>query len=173
MKGGVVEGTGRVCEEFSAGVLWALHCQGYVRCWYFHLATTPLMSSKSICSQCHTVMLFCLVVDPVAEYHGISVRFEYSCGKEQGPLPFGEVGLANSLDIMVFKSGCKFGLYEYFKKLILQCVLVDHNKEWGRHILLPAVHLLKYLLMWLSVPFAEAASRVSCSKHSPILSKGF
>ncbi|XWS39670.1 hypothetical protein CRYUN_Cryun18bG0074700 [Craigia yunnanensis] len=62
------------------------------------------------------------------------------------------------------QGGCKFGLYEYFKWLYSN-VLVDQT---GLPYSFSAVHLLRYLLMWISV-FSKPLKFVF--RHSPILQR--
>ncbi|KAL7237246.1 hypothetical protein ACSBR2_003521 [Camellia fascicularis] len=114
MKGGVVEGTGRVCEEFSAGYYGLCTVGGMFSAGTSHLATTPF-----------DVLKVNMQVNPV-KYHGISSGLS-TLWKEQGPSALWR-GWSGKFFGYGVQGGCKFGLYEYFKKLYSN-VLVDHNKS--------------------------------------------
>ncbi|CAL5341388.1 unnamed protein product [Camellia sinensis] len=114
MKGGVVEGTGRVCEEFSAGYYGLCTVGGMFSAGTSHLATTPF-----------DVLKVNMQVNPV-KYHGISSGLS-TLWKEQGPSGLWR-GWSGKFCGYGVQGGCKFGLYEYFKKLYSN-VLVDHNKS--------------------------------------------
>ncbi|KAI8022508.1 hypothetical protein LOK49_LG03G03909 [Camellia lanceoleosa] len=114
MKGGVVEGTGRVCEEFSAGYYGLCTVGGMFGAGTSHLATTPF-----------DVLKVNMQVNPV-KYHGISSGLS-TLWKEQGPSALWR-GWSGKFFGYGVQGGCKFGLYEYFKKLYSN-VLVDHNKS--------------------------------------------
>lgn len=114
MKGGVVEGTGRVCEEFSAGYYGLCTVGGMFSAGTSHLATTPF-----------DVLKVNMQVNPV-KYHGISSGLS-TLWKEQGPSALWR-GWSGKFFGYGVQGGCKFGLYEYFKKLYSD-VLVDHNKS--------------------------------------------
>ncbi|KAF5947080.1 hypothetical protein HYC85_017308 [Camellia sinensis] len=114
MKGGVVEGTGRVCEEFSAGYYGLCTVGGMFSAGTSHLATTPF-----------DVLKVNMQVNPV-KYHGISSGLS-TLWKEQGPSGLWR-GWSGKFFGYGVQGGCKFGLYEYFKKLYSN-VLVDHNKS--------------------------------------------
>ncbi|CAL5402364.1 unnamed protein product [Camellia sinensis] len=114
MKGGVVEGTGSVCEEFSAGYYGLCTVGGMFSAGTSHLATTPF-----------DVLKVNMQVNPV-KYHGISSGLS-TLWKEQGPSGLWR-GWSGKFFGYGVQGGCKFGLYEYFKKLYSN-VLVDHNKS--------------------------------------------
>ncbi|KAA8546186.1 hypothetical protein F0562_020920 [Nyssa sinensis] len=105
---------GRLCEEFSAGYYGICTVGGMFSAGATHLAITPL-----------DVLKVNMQVNP-AKYNGISSGFS-TLWKEQGPSALWR-GWSGKLFGYGVQGGCKFGLYEYFKKLYSD-VLVDHNRS--------------------------------------------
>ncbi|XP_058213806.1 mitochondrial phosphate carrier protein 1, mitochondrial-like isoform X1 [Rhododendron vialii] len=108
-----VEGK-RLFEEFSAGYYGLCTIGGMLSAGTTHLAITPL-----------DVLKVHMQVNPV-KYHSISSGFS-TLWKEQGPSSLWR-GWSGKFFGYGVQGGCKFGLYEYFKKLY-SGVLVDHNKS--------------------------------------------
>lgn len=109
---GVEEGR-RLCDEFSPGYYGICTIGGMLSAGTTHLAFTPL-----------DVLKVNMQVNPV-KYNGISSGLS-TLWKEQGPSTFWR-GWSGKFFGYGIQGGCKFGLYEYFKKLYSD-VLVDRNK---------------------------------------------
>ncbi|XP_059654130.1 mitochondrial phosphate carrier protein 1, mitochondrial-like [Cornus florida] len=105
---------GRLCEEFSAGYYGICTVGGMLSAGTTHLAITPL-----------DVLKVNMQVNPI-QYNGIISGFS-TLWKEQGPSAFWR-GWSGKFFGYGLQGGCKFGLYEYFKKLYSD-VLVDHNRS--------------------------------------------
>ncbi|XP_058213807.1 mitochondrial phosphate carrier protein 1, mitochondrial-like isoform X2 [Rhododendron vialii] len=97
-----VEGK-RLFEEFSAGYYGLCTIGGMLSAGTTHLAITPL-----------DVLKVHMQVNPV-KYHSISSGFS-TLWKEQGPSSLWR-GWSGKFFGYGVQGGCKFGLYEYFKKL--------------------------------------------------------
>ncbi|KAL9674559.1 hypothetical protein QQ045_030831 [Rhodiola kirilowii] len=105
---------GRLCEEFSAGYYGICTVGGMLSAGASHLAITPL-----------DVLKVNMQVNPV-KYHGISSGLS-TLWKEQGPSSLWR-GWSGKFFGYGVQGGCKFGLYEYFKKFY-SGLLVDYNKS--------------------------------------------
>ncbi|KAL5791375.1 hypothetical protein ACOSQ2_006263 [Xanthoceras sorbifolium] len=106
---------GRFCEEFSAGYYGICTVGGMLSSGTTHLVTTPL-----------DVLKVNMQVNPL-KYSSMSTGFS-TLWKEQGP-SFLWRGWSGKFCGYGVQGGCKFGLYEYFKRLYSD-VLVDHNKTF-------------------------------------------
>ncbi|KAK2984457.1 hypothetical protein RJ640_026944, partial [Escallonia rubra] len=105
---------GKLAEEFSAGYYGICTVGGMLGAGTTHLAITPL-----------DVLKVNMQVNPI-KYNGISKGFSI-LWKEQGPSALWR-GWSGKLFGYGVQGGCKFGLYEYFRK-IYSDVLVDHNRS--------------------------------------------
>ncbi|KAK3005298.1 hypothetical protein RJ639_016908 [Escallonia herrerae] len=105
---------GKLAEEFSAGYYGICTAGGMLSAGTTHLAITPL-----------DVLKVNMQVNPI-KYNGISKGFSI-LWKEQGPSALWR-GRSAKLFGYGVQDGCKFGLYEYFRK-IYSDVLVDHNRR--------------------------------------------
>ncbi|KAF9601994.1 hypothetical protein IFM89_024540, partial [Coptis chinensis] len=105
---------GRICEEFSAGYYGICTVSGMLSAGTTHLAITPL-----------DVLKVNMQVNPV-KYHSIYSGFN-SLWREQGA-PALWRGWGSKLFGYGAQGGCKFGLYEYFKKFYSDA-LVGHDKS--------------------------------------------
>ncbi|KAF7143930.1 hypothetical protein RHSIM_Rhsim05G0046500 [Rhododendron simsii] len=133
-----VEGK-RLFEEFSAGYYGLCTVGGMLSAGTPIWPSLLLMSSKFICNMpgygvpydfCVFVWVLSsgvshVNVNPV-KYHSISSGFS-TLWKEQGPSSLWR-GWSGKFFGYGVQGGCKFGLYEYFKKLY-SGVLVDQNKS--------------------------------------------
>ncbi|KAH7852040.1 hypothetical protein Vadar_019795 [Vaccinium darrowii] len=104
----------RLFEEFSAGYYGLCTVGGMLSAGTTHLAITPF-----------DVLKVHMQVNPV-KYDTIPSGFS-TLWKEQGPSSLWR-GWSGKFFGYGVQGGCKFGLYEYFKKLY-SGVLVDHNKS--------------------------------------------
>ncbi|KAK6946546.1 Mitochondrial substrate/solute carrier [Dillenia turbinata] len=112
MRGAVEEG--RVCEEFSAGYYAICTAGGMLSAGTIHLATTPF-----------DVLKVNMQVNPL-KYRAISSGLS-TLWREEGPSALWR-GWSGKLFGYGVQGGCRFGLYEYFKKFYSD-VLVDQNKS--------------------------------------------
>ncbi|GLT87214.1 hypothetical protein SLE2022_053100 [Rubroshorea leprosula] len=106
-------GEGRLCEEFSPGYYGVCAVGGMLSAGTTHLAITPL-----------DVLKVNMQVNPI-KYNSILSGFS-TLWKEQGPSSLWR-GWSGKLFGYGVQGGCKFGLYEYFKRLYSN-VLVDQNR---------------------------------------------
>ncbi|TXG65048.1 hypothetical protein EZV62_012042 [Acer yangbiense] len=106
---------GRFCEEFSAGYYGICTLGGMLSSGTTHLVTTPF-----------DVLKVNMQVNPL-KYNRISTGFS-TLWKEQGPSSLWR-GWSGKFCGYGIQGGCKFGLYEYFKRLYSD-VLVDRNKTF-------------------------------------------
>uniref|UniRef100_A0A7N1A3J4 Mitochondrial phosphate carrier protein n=1 Tax=Kalanchoe fedtschenkoi TaxID=63787 RepID=A0A7N1A3J4_KALFE len=107
-------GDGRLCDEFSPGYYGVCTVGGMLSAGTSHLAITPL-----------DVLKVNMQVNPM-KYHGISSGLSI-LWKEQGPLSLWR-GWSGKFFGYGVQGGCKFGLYEYFKKFYSGS-LADHNRS--------------------------------------------
>ncbi|XP_010690559.2 mitochondrial phosphate carrier protein 1, mitochondrial [Beta vulgaris subsp. vulgaris] len=105
---------GRFCEEFSPGYYGLCTIGGMLSAGTTHLAITPL-----------DVLKVNMQVNPI-KYHGISSGFS-TLWNEHGASGLWR-GWSGKFFGYGIQGGCKFGLYEYFKKLYSD-LLVGHNKS--------------------------------------------
>lgn len=105
----------RLCEEFSPGYYGLCTVGGMFSAGTTHLAITPL-----------DVLKVNMQVNPI-KYNGISSGFS-TLWREQGPSSLWR-GWSGKFFGYGIQGGCKFGLYEYFKKLYSD-VLVDRSKSF-------------------------------------------
>ncbi|KAJ4846631.1 Mitochondrial phosphate carrier protein 1, mitochondrial [Turnera subulata] len=110
-----VKGNNRFVEEFSPGYYGVCTLGGMLSAGTTHLAITPL-----------DVLKVNMQVNPI-KYHSISSGFS-ALLREQGPSSFWR-GWSGKFFGYGVQGGCKFGLYEYFKKLYSD-VLVDHSRTF-------------------------------------------
>ncbi|OIT38526.1 PREDICTED: mitochondrial phosphate carrier protein 1, mitochondrial-like [Nicotiana attenuata] len=108
-----VEGE-RWCEEFSAGYYGLCTAGGMLSAGVTHLAVTPL-----------DVLKVNMQVDPL-KYRGISSGF-ITLWREQGHSALWR-GWSGKLFGYGVQGGCKFGLYEYFKRFYTD-LLVDQQRS--------------------------------------------
>ncbi|PIA56928.1 hypothetical protein AQUCO_00700937v1 [Aquilegia coerulea] len=104
----------RICEEFSPTYYGICTIGGMLSSGTTHLAITPL-----------DVLKVNMQVNP-AKYNSIYSGFNI-LWREQGPSALWR-GWGSKFFGYGVQGGCKFGLYEYFKKLYSD-VLVGHNKS--------------------------------------------
>ncbi|KAK3019311.1 hypothetical protein RJ639_004631 [Escallonia herrerae] len=114
MKKEMMEG-GRICEEFSAGYYGVCTIGGMLSAGTSHLAITPL-----------DVLKVNMQVHPL-KYKSISACFS-TILREQGPSAFRR-GWTGKFFGYGMQGACRFGLYEYFKK-VYSNALVDQNKSF-------------------------------------------
>ncbi|KAG5614133.1 hypothetical protein H5410_013957 [Solanum commersonii] len=105
---------GKVCEEFTPGYYGVCAIGGMLSAGTTHLAITPL-----------DVLKVNMQVHPI-KYSSISTCFT-TLLREQGPSAFWR-GWAGKFFGYGVQGACRFGLYEYFKK-VYSNVLVDQNKS--------------------------------------------
>lgn len=105
----------RICEEFSPGYYGVCAIGGMLSAGTTHLAITPL-----------DVLKVNMQVNPV-KYNSISTCFS-TILREQGPSAFRR-GWAGKFFGYGSQGACRFGLYEYFKR-IYSDVLIDQNKSF-------------------------------------------
>lgn len=105
-------GEGKLCEEFSAGYYGLCTVGGMLSAGTTHLAITPL-----------DVLKVNMQVHPI-KYHGISSGMA-TLWKEQGPSALWR-GWSGKFFGYGVQGGCKFGLYEYFKRHYAS-LLPEHN----------------------------------------------
>lgn len=105
---------GGFCEEFSPGYYGLCAVGGMLSAGTTHLVITPL-----------DVLKVNMQVNPI-KYNGISSGFT-TLWNEHGISGLWR-GWSGKFIGYGIQGGCKFGLYEYFKKLYSD-VLVDHNKS--------------------------------------------
>ncbi|KAF8377954.1 hypothetical protein HHK36_031343 [Tetracentron sinense] len=105
---------GRICEEFSPAYYGLCAIGGMLSAGTTHLAITPL-----------DVLKVNMQVNPV-KYNSISSGLT-TLLREQGPSALWR-GWGGKFFGYGVQGGCKFGLYEYFKKLYSD-VLVGHNRS--------------------------------------------
>ncbi|XP_015889576.2 mitochondrial phosphate carrier protein 1, mitochondrial isoform X3 [Ziziphus jujuba] len=105
----------RICEEFTSGYYGLCAIGGMLSAGTTHLAITPL-----------DVLKVNMQVNPV-KYNSISSCF-MSLLKEQGPSTFWRGWAAKFFGYGV-QGGCRFGLYEYFKRLYSD-ILVGSNRSF-------------------------------------------
>ncbi|OIT37315.1 PREDICTED: mitochondrial phosphate carrier protein 1, mitochondrial-like [Nicotiana attenuata] len=105
---------GKVCEEFSPGYYGICTIGGMLSAGTTHLAITPL-----------DVLKVNMQVHPI-KYSSISTCFT-TLLREQGPSAFWR-GWAGKFFGYGVQGACRFGLYEYFKK-VYSNLLVDQNKS--------------------------------------------
>ncbi|KAB1207637.1 Mitochondrial phosphate carrier protein 1, mitochondrial [Morella rubra] len=112
MTGGVER---RLFQEFSPGYYGICTVGGMLSAGTTHLAITPL-----------DVLKVNMQVNPI-KYNGISSGLS-TLWREQGPSSLWR-GWSGKFFGYGIQGGCKFGLYEYFKKLYSD-VLVDRNRSF-------------------------------------------
>ncbi|XP_009340798.2 mitochondrial phosphate carrier protein 1, mitochondrial [Pyrus x bretschneideri] len=105
---------GRLCEEFSPAYYGLCTVGGMLSAGATHLAITPL-----------DVLKVNMQVNPI-KYNRMGTGFS-TLWKEQGPSSLWR-GWSGKLFGYGFQGGCRFGLYEYFKKLYSDA-LIDQNKS--------------------------------------------
>lgn len=105
---------GRLCEEFSPAYYGLCTVGGMLSAGTTHLAITPL-----------DVLKVNMQVNPI-KYNKMASGFSI-LWKEQGPSSLWR-GWSGKLFGYGVQGGCRFGLYEYFKKLYSD-VLKDHNRS--------------------------------------------
>nr|XP_033510112.1 mitochondrial phosphate carrier protein 1, mitochondrial-like isoform X2 [Nicotiana tomentosiformis] len=105
---------GKVCEEFTPGYYGICTIGGMLSAGTTHLAITPL-----------DVLKVNMQVHPI-KYSSISTCFT-TLLREQGPSAFWR-GWAGKFFGYGVQGACRFGLYEYFKK-VYSNLLVDQNKS--------------------------------------------
>ncbi|RXH97827.1 hypothetical protein DVH24_010152 [Malus domestica] len=105
---------GRFCEEFSPAYYGLCTVGGMLSAGATHLAITPL-----------DVLKVNMQVNPI-KYNRMGTGFS-TLWKEQGPSSLWR-GWSGKLFGYGVQGGCRFGLYEYFKKLYSDA-LIDHNKS--------------------------------------------
>ncbi|KAE8008909.1 hypothetical protein FH972_005376 [Carpinus fangiana] len=105
----------RLCEEFSPGYYALCTVGGMLSAGTTHLAITPL-----------DVLKVNMQVNPM-KYNAISSGFS-TLWREQGPSSLWR-GWSGKFFGYGIQGGCKFGLYEYFKKFYSD-MLVDRNKSF-------------------------------------------
>ncbi|GAV88768.1 Mito_carr domain-containing protein [Cephalotus follicularis] len=112
MRGGVDR---RLCEEFSPGYYGICTVGGMLSAGTTHLAITPF-----------DVLKVNMQVNPI-KYNSISSGFS-TLWREQGPSSLWR-GWSGKFFGYGIQGGCKFGLYEYFKRLYSN-VLVNDNRTF-------------------------------------------
>ncbi|KAE8671142.1 Mitochondrial phosphate carrier protein 1 [Hibiscus syriacus] len=100
------------------------------------------------------------------KYTSISSGFS-ALWREQGPSSLWR-GWSGKLFGYGVQGGCRFGLYEYFKELYSNVWLIKTRPSYS----FSAVHLLKSLLMWLSVLSKPLNNVLSISQFDCIFYKG-
>ncbi|XP_056162373.1 mitochondrial phosphate carrier protein 1, mitochondrial isoform X2 [Syzygium oleosum] len=105
---------GRLFEEFSPGYYGICTAGGMLSAGTAHLAVTPL-----------DVLKVNMQVNPI-KYNGMASGLSV-LWREQGPSYLWR-GWSSKLFGYGIQGGCKFGLYEYFKKRYSD-MLVDHNRS--------------------------------------------
>ncbi|CAN6688312.1 unnamed protein product [Malus baccata var. baccata] len=105
---------GRLCEEFSPAYYGLCTVGGMLSAGATHLAITPL-----------DVLKVNMQVNPI-KYNRMGTGFS-TLWKEQGPSSLWR-GWSGKLFGYGAQGGCRFGLYEYFKKLYSDA-LIDQNKS--------------------------------------------
>ncbi|KAL4616534.1 hypothetical protein ACB092_07G205700 [Castanea dentata] len=119
MRGGGGGGQGFerwVCEEFSPGYYALCTFGGMLSAGTTHLAITPL-----------DVLKVNMQVNPI-KYNGISSGLS-TLWREQGPSSLWR-GWSGKFFGYGIQGGCKFGLYEYFKKFYSDVFIDDGNKSF-------------------------------------------
>lgn len=105
-----------VCKEFSPGYYGLCTVGGMLSAGITHLAITPL-----------DVLKVNMQVNPI-KYNAISSGFS-TLWREQGPSSLWR-GWSGKFFGYGIQGGCKFGLYEYFKKLYSDVLVDDRNRSF-------------------------------------------
>ncbi|XP_060188765.1 mitochondrial phosphate carrier protein 1, mitochondrial-like isoform X2 [Lycium barbarum] len=147
---------GKVCEEFTAGYYGVCTIGGMLSAGTTHLAITPL-----------DVLKVNMQVHPI-KYNSISTCFT-TLLKEQGPSAFWR-GWAGKFFGYGVQGACRFGLYEYFKK-VYSNILVDQNKSL---VFLASSASAELIANVALCPFEAIKVRVQAQPHfAKGLSDGF
>ncbi|KAK9285003.1 hypothetical protein L1049_024185 [Liquidambar formosana] len=138
---------GRLCEEFSPRYYGLCTVGGMLSAGTTHLAITPL-----------DVLKVNMQVNPI-KYYSISSCFT-TLLREQGPSAFWR-GWAGKFFGYGVQGGCRFGLYEYFKRLYSN-VLVDSNRSFIFLISSASAEVIANVAL---SPFEAVKVRVQAQPH--------
>lgn len=142
-----IGGSTRICEEFSPGYYGVCALGGMLSAGTTHLAITPL-----------DVLKVNMQVYPV-KYESISICFS-TLLREQGPSAFRR-GWAGKFLGYGSQGACRFGLYEYFKK-IYSNILVDQNKSFVYFVSSASAEVIANVVL---CPFEAIKVRVQAQPH--------
>lgn len=140
-------GRRRICEEFSPGYYGVCALGGMLSAGTTHLAITPL-----------DVLKVNMQVYPV-KYKSISTCFS-TILREQGPSAFRR-GWSGKFLGYGSQGACRFGLYEYFKK-IYSNVLIDQNKSFVYFVSSASAEVIANVVL---CPFEAIKVRVQAQPH--------
>lgn len=138
---------GRICEEFSPAYYGLCAVGGMLSAGTTHLAITPL-----------DVLKVNMQVNPI-KYKSISSCFT-TILREQGPSALSR-GWAGKFFGYGVQGGCRFGLYEYFKKLYSN-VLVDSNRSFIFFLSSASAEVIANVAL---CPFEAVKVRVQAQPH--------
>ncbi|CAL5373616.1 unnamed protein product [Camellia sinensis] len=138
---------GRICEEFTAGYYGICALGGMLSAGTTHLAITPL-----------DVLKVHMQVNPV-KYNSISTCFT-TLLREQGPSAFWR-GRGGKFFGYGIQGACRFGLYEYFKK-VYSNVLVDQNRSFIFFVSSASAEVIANVAL---CPFEAIKVRVQAQPH--------
>uniref|UniRef100_A0A5B7BFR2 Uncharacterized protein n=1 Tax=Davidia involucrata TaxID=16924 RepID=A0A5B7BFR2_DAVIN len=137
----------RICEEFSPAYYGVCAVGGMLSAGTTHLAITPL-----------DVLKVNMQVNPI-KYNSISTCFT-TLLREQGPSAFWR-GRGGKFFGYGVQGACRFGLYEYFKK-VYSNVLVDHNKSFIFFVSSASAEVIANVAL---CPFEAIKIRVQAQPH--------
>ncbi|XP_052188891.1 mitochondrial phosphate carrier protein 1, mitochondrial [Diospyros lotus] len=138
---------GRKCEEFSPEYYGVCAIGGMLSAGTTHLAITPL-----------DVLKVNMQVNPV-KYKSISTSFT-TLLREQGPSAFWR-GSSGKFFGYGLQGGCRFGLYEYFKK-VYSTFMVDQNRTFIFFISSASAEVIANVAL---CPFEAIKVRVQAQPH--------